>query len=126
MRKLSPRQLRRMQARMLGGLGLNLEELGVAEEVVIRLPDKELVVKGPNVLGMRVEGETIYQVIGGEVEERAPVQAPEVEEAYEPSQEDVMLVASQAGVGEEEARRALVEVGGDLAKAILLLKSGKK
>jgi len=126
LRKLSPRQLRRMQARMLGGLGLNLEELGVAEEVVIRLPDKELVVKGPNVLGMRVEGETIYQVIGGEVEERAPGQAPEVEEAYEPSQEDVMLVASQAGVGEDEARRALVEVGGDLAKAILLLKSGKK
>lgn len=126
MRKLSPRQLRRLQARMLGGLGLDLKELGVAEEVVIRLPEKELVVRGPSVLAMRVEGETIYQVIGGEVEERAPGEAVEAEAAYEPTEEDVMLVAAQARVGEEEARRALIESGGDLAKAILLLKSGKR
>ena len=125
MRRLSPRQLRRMQARMLGNLGLDLRELGTAEEVVIRLPDKELVVKGAKVLGMKVEGEMIYQILGGEVEERTPGEAVE-EAVYEPSQEDVLLVAAQAGVGEEEARRALVEVQGDLAKAILLLKSSKR
>ena len=126
MRRLSPRQLRRMQARMLGNLGLDLRELGTAEEVVIRLPDKELVVKGAKVLGMKVEGEMIYQILGGEDEERTPGEAVEEEAVYEPSQEDVLLVAAQAGVGEEEARRALVEVQGDLAKAILLLKSSKR
>ena len=110
---------------MLGNLGLDLRELGTAEEVVIRLPDKELVVKGAKVLGMKVEGEMIYQILGGEVEERTPGEAVE-EAVYEPSQEDVLLVAAQAGVGEEEARRALVEVQGDLAKAILLLKSSKR
>ncbi len=111
---------------MLGNLGLDLRELGTAEEVVIRLPDKELVVKGAKVLGMKVEGEMIYQILGGEVEERTPGEAVEEEAVYEPSQEDVLLVAAQAGVGEEEARRALVEVQGDLAKAILLLKSSKR
>jgi len=35
----------------------------------------------------------------------------------------VALVAAQAGVSEEEARRALIEAGGDLAKAILSLRS---
>ena len=37
--------------------------------------------------------------------------------------EDVALGAAQAGVDEELAREALKEVKGDLAKAILLLKS---
>lgn len=112
---------------MLGNLGLDLKELGTAEEVVIKLPDRELVVRGAKILGMKVEGEMIYQILGGEVEERVPGEAVEEEEAaYEPSQEDVLLVAAQAGVGEEEARRALIEVQGDLAKAILLLKSSRK
>ncbi|MEM2882781.1 MAG: hypothetical protein QXL35_06025 [Candidatus Bathyarchaeia archaeon] len=35
------------------------------------------------------------------------------------------LVAQQAGVGPEEARRALEESGGDLAKAIIALREGK-
>jgi len=122
MRKLSPRQLRRMQARMLGNLGLNLKELGVAEEVFIRLPDREIILKNPSILEMKIEGETIYQVVGGELQEKEPER---VEEAYEPSQEDVLLVAAQAGASEEEARSALIETEGDLAKAILLLKSKK-
>lgn len=124
MRRLTPRQLRRMQARMLGNLGLDLKELGTAEEVVIRFQDREVVVKGPSVMQMRLEGESIYHVVGGEVEERVP-EAREEEAGYTPSDEDVMLVAAQAGVSEEEARWALTETQGDLAKAILLLKSRK-
>ena len=94
---------------------------GTAEEVVIKLQDKELVLRNPSVVEMRVEGESIYQIIGGELQEREP--EPEAEEAYEPSQEDIALVAAQADVSEDEARSALIEAGGDLAKAILLLKS---
>jgi len=125
MKKLPARQLRRMQARMLESLGLNLKELGVAEEVVIRLQDKELRIKNPSIMFMKIENENIYQVIGGEVEEIESTIEKPVEEAYQPSQEDIMLVAVQAGVSEEEAKNALVETNGDLAKAILLLKSRK-
>ena len=121
MRRLSPRQLRRLQARMLGNLGLDLKELGKADQVIIRFPDKEIILEGPNVLEMKVENESIYQIVGGE-----RVEGEMMEEAkYEPSEEDLALVAAQAGVSEEEARNALIEAGGDLAKAILLLKSRK-
>jgi len=119
-KRISPRQIRRMQSRILSGLGLDVKELGVAEEVLIRLPDKEISIKGANVLELKLEGDKVYQIIGGEVEELERV---EVEERYEPSQEDVLLVASQANVSEEEARNALIQAGGDLAKAILLLKA---
>ncbi len=125
MKKLPARQLRRMQARMLESLGLNLKELGVAEEVIIRLQDKELRIRNPAVMFMKIENEGVYQIIGGKVEELAPSIGEKVEEAYIPSEEDVVLVAMQAGVSEDEARNALIETGGDLAKAILLLKSRK-
>lgn len=124
MRKLSPRQLKRMQSRLLGSLGLDVKELGQAEEVLIRFSDRELVIHGPNIIEMKIEGENILQVIGGEVEEREPGEA-EAEERYEPSQDDILLVAAQAGVSEEEAAQALRDTEGDLAKAILLLKSRK-
>ena len=121
MRRLSPRQLRRLQARMLGNLGLDLKELGKADQVIIRFPDKEIILEGPNVLEMKVENESIYQIVGGE-----RVEGEIMEEAkYEPSEEDIALVAAQAGVGEEEARNALIEAEGDLAKAILILRSRK-
>jgi len=121
LKKISPRRLRRMQARMLSGLGLDLKELGTADEILIRFPDKELVLRGASVIQVNLEGERVFQLIGGEVEERA---VEEVEE-YVPLDEDVALVAAQAGVDENLAREVLKEVKGDLAKAILLLKSRK-
>ena len=105
---------------MLGNLGLDVKELGKADQVVIRFADQEIIIEGPNVLEMRIENESIYQVIGGE-----RVESEAEEEKYEPVEEDVMLVAAQAGVSEEEARNALIEANGDLAKAILILKAKK-
>lgn len=125
MKRLSSRELRRLQQRMMVNLGLNMEEVGVAREVVIKLENKELVVKGPSVLRIVAGGENVFQVVGGEISERAYEEKP-VEEEVEFPEEDVYLVASQAGASEEEARQALKEAGGDLAKAILLLKSGKR
>lgn len=109
-----------MQAKMLGNLGLDVKELGRASRIMIELDDKTIIVENANVFEMRVENESIFQIVGGEVSEGG-----KVEEKYEPSNEDVMLVAAQAGVSEEEARSALREANGDLAKAILLLKSKK-
>ena len=111
-----------MQARMLSGLGLDLKELGTADEILIRFPDKQLVLRGASVIRVNLEGERVFQLIGGEVEEKA---VEEMIEEYVPPDEDVALVAAQAGVDEDLAREVLKEVKGDLAKAILLLKSRK-
>ena len=111
-----------MQARMLSGLGLDLKELGTADEILIRFPDKQLILRGASVIQVNLEGERVFQLVGGEVEEKA---VEEMIEEYVPPDEDVALVAAQAGVDEDLAREVLKEVKGDLAKAILLLKSRK-
>ncbi len=118
MKRVPPRQLRRLQAKMLSNLGLDVKEIGRAGRVVIELDDREIVIENANVFEMKLENESIFQIVGGEVSEGL-----KREERYEPSSEDVMLVAAQAGVSDEEARNALIEANGDLAKAILLLKS---
>ena len=117
MRRFSPRELRRLAQRM----GLSVQQLEGVEEVVIKLRDKKLVFENPVVTILSVKGSgTMYQVMG------EPVEVPLEEEEAPPltiSDEDVQLVAAQAGVSLEEARQALEETEGDLAQAIVLLRS---
>ena len=114
MRRLSPREVRRLMQKM----GMEVEPLEGVKEVVFKLEGRSLVVKDPQVSVVRMAGQSIYQVLGEAVEVVEGVEELEV------SEEDVQLVASQAGVSLEEARRALKESGGDLARAILMLKAG--
>ncbi len=114
---MSPRDLKRAMKK----LGIKMEELRV-ERVVLELEDgRKLVVETPQTILMRARGQptTIY-VIGEPKEIETP--QPAEEAGLEISEEDVMLVAEQAGVSPEEARRALEETGGDIAEAILKLK----
>lgn len=104
--------------RVLKRMGLELKELEGVEEVVIRMKDKELVIKGAVVSEVSGKGMRSFQIMGGEIEER------EVEEKVCYTEEDVLLVAQQAGVSKERAEAALKEAEGDLAKAILMLTSG--
>ncbi|MHA1606456.1 MAG: nascent polypeptide-associated complex protein [Candidatus Freyarchaeota archaeon] len=115
MRKVSPKQLRKMMKQM------GVREVSSVKVVIIKCNDKEIVVSSPQVVEMKVGGQRVYQVSG--VVEEKPLTPEKAEEAImEIPEADVMLVAQQAGVTPEEARRALVETEGDLAKAILLLK----
>ncbi len=113
-RGVNPREAKRMMQRM----GMNMEAVEDVREVVIKTSSKEIVIEGPEVAILQVQGQKIFQVAGGKVSEKAPERkAPTVPE------EDVRLVADQTGKSIEEARKALKESGGDLAKAILLLQS---
>ncbi len=104
------RQFRRMFDRM----GLNMNQLEGVEEVIIKTINKDIIIKKPTVAEIRSQESIIYQVIGNDIEE---VQ----KEVKKFNEEDIMLVAQQAGVSRERAERALEEAEGDLAKAILLL-----
>ncbi len=107
---VNPRQMRMAMKR----LGIQQEELE-AEEVIIRLKDKELVISSPQVSKVNMMGQETYQVVG-EASERSLSSAPDI------SEEDIRTVAESAGVSEEVARDAINEAGGDLAKATMSLK----
>lgn len=115
MRKgMNPREARRMMQRM----GMNMDAVADVTEVVIKTPTKEIVIEEPEVAILQVQGQKIYQVAGGKVSEKTPERRTPVV-----SEEDARLVADQTGKTLEEAKKALEESGGDLAKAILLLQS---
>lgn len=120
MRRLSPRELRRLMDK----LGVSAQPLNV-REAVFKLDGKELVVKNPTVTLLDFQGQKIFQVVSETLEERE-VTSEALGEKPSIPEEDVSLVAAQAGVSLEEARAALEETGGDLAQAILLLASRKR
>lgn len=105
-------------ARLMKRMGVELESLEGVEEVVIKHPSKHIVIRNPDVSVMRMGGQRIFQITG-EVTE-APMETTEFDE------EDVKIVAEQSGATLEEARKALKLTRGDLAKAILSLKSQRE
>ena len=113
MRRINPRETRRMMQRM----GLNMNQLEV-EEAIFRTKDKEIRIENPEVAILKMQGQKIFQVTGGHMTETALEKKPTIPD------EDVQLVAQQAKVTLERARAALEQTNGDLAQAILLLSQG--
>ncbi|MEM3672907.1 MAG: nascent polypeptide-associated complex protein [Candidatus Bathyarchaeia archaeon] len=112
-RRVSPREARRMMQRM----GMSMDAVPDVEEVIIKTANKEITIEAPEVAILEVQGQKIFQVAGGKITEKATERKLAIPE------EDVRLVADQTGKSLEEARKALEESQGDLAKAILLLQS---
>jgi nascent polypeptide-associated complex subunit alpha len=117
---MNPREQRRLMQRM----GMNMNTVPDVQQVVIRTSGKDIVIDEPQVAILEVQGQKMYQVIGGQVSEQTPSQR-QAAKAEQPmfSEEDVRLVADQTGKSLEKAKEALEECQGDLAKAILLLQS---
>lgn len=115
-KRMNPREARRMMQRM----GMNMGGLDDVEEVIIRTSTKEITIEQPQVSILEMQGQKIFQIIGGKVAERAPESKGS---KFSVSEEDAQLVADQTGKSLEDAKNALEECEGDLAKAILLLQS---
>jgi nascent polypeptide-associated complex subunit alpha len=120
---LNPRKMQKMMEQM----GIDLKELD-AESAVIRLTDgTELVFDGPDVTRMDARGQETYQVVGspearagetgGGDELEGETADADADDAGIPD-DDVALVADQAGASEADAREALEATDGDLASAI--------
>jgi nascent polypeptide-associated complex subunit alpha len=106
---VNPRQMKKMMRQM----GMEMKELS-ATEVIIRLEGSEITISGPSVSLIEMQGQKTYQVSGG-VESTGSSSAAGV------SDDDVALVASQAGVSKEAAAEALKKSAGDIAAAIVSL-----
>ncbi|MFP3268788.1 MAG: nascent polypeptide-associated complex protein [Desulfurococcales archaeon] len=121
--RMNPSEMKKMLKRM--GIAADIEEVEDAERVVIeRERESNLLVENPSVTIIRMKGETILYVYG-EVKEVSkkvaePMQKPQIPD------EDVQLVAMEANVSLEEARKALEATNGDIAQAIMLIQSRKK
>jgi nascent polypeptide-associated complex subunit alpha len=121
MKRMGARESRRMQEQMMKRMGLKMDEVPNALEVTIRTADKVIRINNPSVTKYELQGQTFFQV-AGTAEESATESTAQEKPAVQLPEEDVLLVAQQAGVSPEEAKKALEATGGDLAQAIILLK----
>ncbi len=127
MSRFDSRNARRAMQRM----GMQMQELNGVTRVIIQSPGKEIVIEQPTVTSINVQGQKMYQILGGRAVERAPQAAtpqgaaPVAEKPpVQAPEEDVLLVAQQAKVSMEKARETLIKCDGDLARAILMLQTG--
>ena len=104
----------RQMRRMLDKMGLDMNEIPNVQEVIIKTDKKEIILSKPAVTEMKAKDNSIFQVVANGIEEREL-------EVQKFSDEDIQLVCQQANVSEEQAKNALAESKGDLARAILLL-----
>lgn len=110
---MNPRQMKAMMKKM----GISTEEIDDIEEIIIRTKTKDLVFKDASVTMMSIQGQKTFQLVGEpEIREKKSVEEEHLSD-------DIALVMEQAGVSEEEARRALKECNGQPAEAILKLMS---
>lgn len=108
-----PRGNQRQTRRLMEKMGMKVEELSDVNQVIIKTSAKEIVIEQPTVSLTRIQGQTIYQIMGGKITEDAT--------KVEILMEDIQLVAKQTNASLEAARKALEETKGDLAQAIILL-----
>jgi len=129
--QIGSRQMRRKMAQQ----GIDMDQID-ATRVIIEGAEKTLIIDQPEVFLMKQAGQEIYQIIG-QGEEVSPdyltIESEEIDEEIKSLKEsdikplitenDIMLVATQANVDKKEAESVLKECNGDIAKAILFLKN---
>jgi nascent polypeptide-associated complex subunit alpha len=139
--KAMNRQMRRkMQSQGVEGM----EEID-ATKVIIQTGDGDLVIEAPQVIKLNQQGMEIYQVIGSAKKQESGSYNSDavndelgdgviniesdsdldVEEdlKIEITEQDIQLVSMQTGASAKDAKAALEEANGDLARAIISLKT---
>ncbi len=107
---MNPRAMKQAMKRM----GIQQQDIE-ATEVIIKTPEKEILIKNPQVAKVNMMGQETFQIVGN-VEERSISKEPEINE------EDVKTVMEQTGVEENKAKEIIEKHSGDLAAAIMELK----
>jgi nascent polypeptide-associated complex subunit alpha len=102
---MNPRQMGKMMKQM----GIKNEELDVKEVTIVLNSGKKIFFENPSVQMIEMQGQKTYTLSGQAKEETS---IPE---------EDVKMVANQANVSEEEAKKTLEENDGDIAESIAKL-----
>jgi len=103
---VNPKQM----SQMMRQFGIKNQEIS-AKEVIITLENgSKIVFDKPQIQCIEMRGEKTYTIAGAS------------KEVGGVPNEDIDMVAKEAGVSKEEAKNALAEANGDIAEAILKLK----
>jgi len=94
--------------KMMKQMGIKSEEIE-ADAVIIKTKGKDIIINNPQIMKVTISGQDTFQITGS------------ISEKKRFSKEDIKLIAQQANVDEDVAKRALEEEG-DIAAAILKLK----
>ena len=100
---------KKMQA-VMKQLGMSQEDIAAVRVIIEQPDDGKIVIENPSVTKMKVQGQEMYQVSGGEVRDELYI-----------SEDDIKTVSDKTGVEKDKARQTLVDSKGDLAEAILTL-----
>ena len=102
---MNPREVQKAMKR----LGIQQEEID-AQEVIIKTPYKDLLIKNPHVSKVNMMGQETFQVVGDVIE-------------LDKNEDDIATVMEQTSCTKEEALGALEDSNGNLAEAILKLQN---
>ena len=100
---------------MMRKMGITQEDIN-ATEVIIKTPDKEIIIRNPSVAKVNMMGQETFQVVG-QIEER------EISKEAEINDDDIATVMEKANVDKKTALSAIKKANGDLAEAIMQLSS---
>jgi nascent polypeptide-associated complex subunit alpha len=106
---MNPRMMKQAMKRM----GMSQEDID-ATEVIIKCPDKEIVISPAQVAKVNMMGQETFQVTGDYVER-------EIDTAPEINEEDIETIIEQTGVSREIALEAIEANNHDLAATIIHL-----
>ncbi|MBS3056462.1 MAG: nascent polypeptide-associated complex protein [Candidatus Aenigmarchaeota archaeon] len=107
--KIDPKKMEKLMKR----LNMDVTTLD-AEEVIIKMADKNIIISRPEIMIANMMGKEVYQ-ISGEISESVPVK-----------EEDILMVMEQTGKDRQTVSEVLERLNNDLAQAIKELKNGKK
>lgn len=88
-------------------MGMSQESIE-ASEVVIKTPEKNIIIENPSVVKIKIQGQESFQITGDVVEQSGI------------SEEDIQTVMDKTGASRKEAKESL-ERTNDLAESILEL-----
>lgn len=115
---MNPKQMQAMMRQM----GITMEDIKDVQEVIIRTAKEDIVITEAEVSKMTARGQgTTWQVAGKESRRPREAEKPAAPPGPIFTEDDVALVAEQAKVSKDEARRALEAANGETAEAILKL-----
>jgi len=107
-----------------------MDTIAGASRVIIELEDKDIVLDNPQIMVLEMAGQKVFYIVPSSIREEPRQRIAEISLekpmiAIEVSEEDARFVAEYTGVSMEEAKQALRESGGDIAKAIEIIQQRK-